>query len=125
MECGFVRNPSRKEVSVREYSISDSPRVVENRLVFQLGDICLPVSNVFYVSEYQNVSCDNVTEYVKVVDCDGTMESVRAHTMSADNRFYVTYVGNDVMSVPGSKYDGLSDRSSESSERRFRDGVYR
>lgn len=124
-ECGFVRNPSRKEISVREYSISDSPRVIENRLVFQLGDIYLPVVNVFYVSEYQNISYDNATKYVNVADCDGTMRSVKVHTMSADNRFYITYDSNDVMSVSGNSDDRLSGPASGSAEGRFYDGVYR
>ena len=131
-ECGFVRNPSRKEISVREFSISDSPRVIENRLVFQLGDISLPVVNVFYVSKYQNISYGNATKYVNVADCDGTIRSIKVNTMSADNRFYVTYDSNDVtydsndfMSVSGDSDDRLSGSASGSAEGLFYDGVYR
>ncbi len=131
-ECGFVRNPSRKEISVREFSISDSPRVIENRLVFQLGDISLPVVNVFYVSKYQNISYGNATKYVNVADCDGTIRSIKVNTMSADNRFYVTYDSNDVtydsndfMSVSGDSDDRLSGSASGFAEGLFYDGVYR
>lgn len=109
-ECGFIRDPLKDESSVREYTSSTSPRVIENRLVFKLGDVTLPVTNVFYVSEYENIACNYVTEYVKVENCDGTQRRVKVHKMSANNKFYITYNRNDLWSYEETGNVYLSDR---------------
>ncbi len=90
-ECGFVRDPSKKETSVREYSQYNSPLIIENRLSFQIGEITVPVTNVFYVSKYQNIACVNTIEYLRSETCNGSRRDVKVHKLSARNKFYITY----------------------------------
>lgn len=101
-ECGFVRDPSKKETAVREYTKETSPQVIENRLMFNIGNITLPVTNVFYVSQYQNISTDAATEWIKVEGCDGYKTPVRVHKLSASNKFYITYGREDLFPANGS-----------------------
>lgn len=124
-ECGFVRDPSKKETSIREYTDYSSPKVIENRLVFKIGDITIPVTNVFYVSQYQNISYDDATEYIKVENCDGTKRDVKVHKMSANNKFYITYSKNDMWSTYGNATDRKSTSIVKSSKRKFSDGIYK
>lgn len=124
-ECGFIRDPSRRETAVKVYNALTSPRVIENRLVFRLCDITLPITNVFYVSKFQNIAYDNATEYMKVENCDGTKRDVKVHKMAADNRFYITYDKGD-MWVPGvSETDRTGASSVKSVKGNFNDGIYR
>lgn len=124
-ECGFVRDPSKKERAVREFNDYTSPKVIENRLVFNMGDVAIPVTNVFYVSQYQNISTDDATDYVKVEKCDGYRESVMVHKMAANNKFYITYVVDDLISAEGSDNDRRLESRGKSSARKFNDGLYR
>lgn len=91
LECGFARDPSKRELSVREFNGYDSPRIIENRLTFKIGEIALPVVNVFYVSSYQNISYNASVEYSKISNCNGTSRDVKVHRLSASNKFYITY----------------------------------
>jgi hypothetical protein len=100
-ECGFVRDPSKRENAVREYDGYTSPKVIENRLVFTIGDITIPVTNIFYVSQYQNISTENATEIVKMERCDGFKKDVRVHKLSANNKFYITYSKNEIWATDG------------------------
>ncbi|MDE7126685.1 MAG: hypothetical protein K2O58_02160 [Bacteroidales bacterium] len=90
-ECGFARDPSKRELSVREFTGYNSPRIIENRLTFKIGEVVLPVVNVFYVSSYQNISCANTVEYRKTATCNGSILHVKEHKLSAPNKFYITY----------------------------------
>lgn len=123
-ECGFVRDPSRKENAVREYDGYSSPRVIENRLVFNMGDVTIPVTNIFYVSQYMNISSENATEYIKVEKCDGYKKDVKVHKYSANNKFYITYSSSDLWSTEGNANDRKSQSYSKSSVEKFNDGVY-
>ena len=104
-ECGFVRDPSKKENAVREYNGHTSPKVIENRLVFYMGDVKIPVTNIFYVNQYQNISTEDVTESVKVEKCNGFKKEVKVNKLSANNKFYITYSSNDLMSPEGNQND--------------------
>lgn len=86
-----------------------SPRIVENRLVFQIGDVKLPVTNVFYVSEYRNIAAENAIEYHKVNECNGAVRYVRVNKFSADNKFFITY---DLWSPEGTSNDRIEGRNS-------------
>lgn len=121
-ECGFVRDPSKKENALREYTDYTSPKVIENRLVFNIGDVVVPVTNVFYVSQYQNIAKDNATELVKVENCDGTKRDVRVHKLSANNKFFITYTKNDLWNSDGKANDRKSQSSGKSSPSKFYDG---
>jgi len=124
-ECGFVRDPSKREKAVREYTGSTSPRVIENRLVFKIGDIALPIDNVFYVSEYRNIAYDDVTEYKKVENCNGTKREVKVHKMSANNKFYITYDNDEDQSPDGFVTDRKSASFVKAGKRNYYDGIYR
>lgn len=123
-ECGFVRDPSKKENAVREYNGYTSPKVIENRLMFYMGDVAIPVTNVFYVSQYQNISISNATGYVKVERCDGFKKDVKVNTYSANNKFYITYSSNDLMSSEGNQNDRKAQSFGKSSAGKFNDGLY-
>lgn len=123
-ECGFVRDPSKKENAVREYNGYTSPKVIENRLVFNMGDVTIPVTNIFYVCQYQNISTDDATEYVKVERCDGYKKDVKVHKLSANNKFYITYSKNDLLAPDGSANDRKGRAWSLSSGKKFSDGLY-
>jgi hypothetical protein len=123
-ECGFVRDPSKKENAVREYNGYTSPKVIENRLMFYMGDVAIPVTNVFYVSQYQNISIAKATGYVKVERCDGFKKDVKVNTHSANNRFYITYSSNDLMSSEGNQNDRKAQSFGKSSAGKFNDGLY-
>ena len=101
-ECGFARDPSKKETAVKMYTDLTSPRIIENRLVFQIGEVKLPVVNVFYVSEYRNIANENAIEYQKVNDCNGAVRYVRVNKFSAHNKFFITY---DMWSDEGASND--------------------
>ena len=90
-ECGFVRDPSKKETSVREYSDYSSPQIIENRLVFNINELEIPVTNMFYVSQYQNISYNDAIESVKTDRCDGSVKEAKFHKMSGNNKFYISY----------------------------------
>ena len=123
-ECGFVRDPSKKEESVREYDGYSSPRVIENRLVFNIGELTIPVTNIFYVSQYQNISEDDATEWIKVDRCDGYKRDVKVHKLSANNKFYISYSKNDLYTPSGSANDRKGQSFGKSSAGKFNDGLY-
>lgn len=124
-ECGFVRDPSKKETSIREYTDYTSPRVIENRLVFNIAGAAIPVTNIFYVSKYQNISNDDATEYIKVERCDGYKKDVKVHKYSGSNKFYITYSKYDLYSTDGSANDRKAQSFGKSSAGKFNDGLYR
>ena len=97
-DCGFIRNPTKKELAIREYTVLNSPRIIENRLVFEFNGSTVPITNLFYVSEFQNIAYNNATKYVTVENCDGTKQDVKMHMMSANNKFYITYFSNGTAS---------------------------
>lgn len=124
-ECGFVRDPSRKETAIKEYDGYTSPRVIENRLVFNIGEVTIPVTNIFYVSQYLNISTEEATEYVKVERCDGSKRDVKVHKLSANNKFYITYSKNDLLTTDGTANDRKSQSfGSKLSSNKFSDGIY-
>jgi hypothetical protein len=123
-ECGFVRDPSKKEKSVREYDGNTSPKVIENRLVFNMGEVTIPVTNVFYISQYQNIATEDATEYVKEERCDGYKKDVKVHKLSANNKFYITYSENDLWSTDGNLNDRKTQSFGRSSAGNFNDGLY-
>ncbi len=109
-DCGFIRDPYKEEIAVREFTNLSSPRVIENRLMFEMGNITIPVTNTFYVSHYQNIYYRDATEYVQVENCDGTKTRVLVNKMSAKNKFYITYSGNDLNMPSKSANDRTSNK---------------
>ena len=123
-ECGLARDPAKKEDAVREFTGYTSPRVIENRLMFNIGKISIPVTNIFYVSEYKNIASDDATEWIKVENCGGYKKDVKVHKLSASNKFYITYSKNDLFSTDGSANDRKNQTFGNSNTRIFNDGLY-
>lgn len=127
-ECGFIRDPKKEESAIREYSQNSSPRIIENRLTFKVGDMIIPVTNIFYVSRFQNISYYDATEYIKVENCDGTKTRVLVNKMSAKNKFYITYNETDLNLPSKSANDRTSNKKASfgnSNLQRFNDDIYR
>lgn len=119
-ECGFVRDPNEKETAVRKYTGFTSPQIIENRLVFRMGETVFPVNNTFYVKEYQNISYDDATEYVKNERCNGTKYDVLVHKMAASNKFYITYGSADLWEPSGRNDDRAEARDPSARDQYWR-----
>lgn len=100
-ECDFNRIPKSKEESVREFSQETSPLVIENRLMFILGDVHIPVTNMFYASKYQNISADDEEQNELIRHCNGSSEYVSIHKLYGVNKFFITYDGSDIYRLDG------------------------
>ena len=94
------------------------------KLETNMGDVTIPVTNIFYVSQYQNISTEDATEYVKVERCDGYKTDVTVHKLSANNKFYITYSKNDLWSPDGNLNDREAQSFGKSSAGKFNDGLY-
>jgi hypothetical protein len=119
-ECGFPRDPSKGKDVVKEFTGYNSPRVIENRLQFEIGEVTIPVTNVFYVSQYHNVLSSEIFENVKVERCDGRSRYVRVNKYSGNNKFYLIYTSSDLSTPEGLE----NDRTNKSFKKSFRDGIY-
>lgn len=104
-ECGFVRDPSKDEKSIKTFTSGTSPVLIENRLVFKAGNKEIPVNSNFFVSQYQNIAHKDATQKVEVEKCSGRKMKVRVHNLSAKNKFYITYDKNDIWSSEGLEND--------------------
>ena len=126
-DCGFIRDPYKGETAVREFTNYSSPRVIENRLMFEMGDIMIPVTNTFYVSRFQNISYYDATEYTKIENCDGTKTRVLVNKMAAKNKFYITYNGSDLNLPTKSANDRTSNKKvyfGNPNKQNFNDDIY-
>lgn len=104
-ECGFVRDPSKDEKSIKTFTASTSPVLIENRLMFKTGEKEIPVNNRFFISQYQNIAYKDATQKVEIEKCSGRKTKVRVHNLSAKNKFYITYDNNDMWSSEGMEND--------------------
>ena len=92
-ECGFARNPSKKETMVKEYNADNSPRVIENRLTLILDKEVIPVNHVFYVSQIQNIAVEHATKNVERTDCSGVRlyPDLQINILGGANKYYINY----------------------------------
>ena len=92
-ECGFPRNPSKKEESILEFEENDSPRIFENRLMFILDNKDIPVNHKFYVCEIQNILEDNAYEQVYRKNCnnDNIYPPVLVNKKASSDKYYLYY----------------------------------
>lgn len=97
--CGFPRDPSSKEDATLSYEEATSPKVIENRLIFIIDGVKVPVNNVFYVSEYRNIARDDAEEDVRMERCSGSKYYVKVNKFGANNKFYITYSEDDMEEV--------------------------
>lgn len=96
-ECGFPRNPSKKEETILEFEEKDSPRVFENRLMFVLDNKDIPVNHKFYVCEIQNILKDNAYRQAYRKDCNNNNINppVLVNKMASSDKYYLYYNFND------------------------------
>lgn len=87
----------------------------------------IPVTNVFYVTCFQNISYYDATEYIQIENCDGTKKKALISNVSAKNKFYITYSDTDLRNPSGNANDRVSNKNvsfGNSSQQRFYDDVY-
>jgi len=100
--CGFARDPQGKDgVSWNFLSALDSPRTIENRLIFKVNGEIVPIVNTFYVSQLTNISEKNSMSEVSATDCKGNKTNTKVERLYAPNKFYTGYkcaigVDNDI-----------------------------
>lgn len=93
IQCGFIRNPRGREVSILDFESYTSPWVIENRLMLEIDEQDFPITNSFYISELQNIIEDDVVKTEQVTNCKGRSsdKTVKINIMAAPNRFYIPY----------------------------------
>ncbi len=96
--CGFARDPQEKDgVNWNFSSALDSPRAIENRLMFNIGGDIIPVINTFYISQLTNISENNCFVWEYSEDCNGKKSwypDVCIDKTSSPNKFYTNYTYN-------------------------------
>jgi hypothetical protein len=104
--CGFARDPQEKDgVNWNFSSALDSPRTIENRLMFNVEGEVVPVVNTFYISQLTNISENNCFVWEYSEDCNGNKSwypDVRIDKTTSPNKFFTNYIynktqGNDRM----------------------------
>ncbi len=97
-QCGFARYSESTDGEKLCFSNAfESPKSIENRLVFKINGEDVPIVNKFYISEYINIHDGEgyayVSDYSK--DCNGNNKSyykdVKYYKHAASNCFYTTY----------------------------------
>lgn len=96
VKCGLIRNPSSKEKAVVKYNESNSPIMIENRLVLVVDGQEMPVTSKFYVSKFENLPKRKVLRDEELVDCAGkkTGYSQKINLFEQSNRYFVKYTIN-------------------------------
>lgn len=82
VKCGLIRNPSGKENAVVKYNESNSPIMIENRLVLVVDGQEIPVTSKFYVSKFENLPERKVLRDEELVDCAGKKNRVFSEDQS-------------------------------------------
>ena len=92
-QCGFARNPGKKENAVLNFNQKNSPYVFDNELMFVIKGQEKRVVNSFYISGILNIQRDETYEDEFALDCDGnkTTEMIRIYKFSSPNRFFINY----------------------------------
>ena len=96
VKCGLIRNPSGREDSIANYNETNSPIVIENRLIFIVNGQELPVNSKFYVSRFENLPERKVLRDEYLVDCSGKKigYSQKVNLFAQSNRYFVKYTFN-------------------------------
>lgn len=93
--CGLARDPRNNNRAAVNFTLKNSPYVVENRLMFVIDGQNYPVEHTFFVSEIANYSEASVLEHVDNVDSCGNRSNsqslVRFNKYASSNRYYHQY----------------------------------
>lgn len=93
-DCGFARNPKRKEQVILQFHKDNSPIVIENKLLLIVDNQEIPISHIFYISELQNyMKSDVVYDEYYDLDCSGRQvyDPKTIFLMISPNKYYIEY----------------------------------
>lgn len=93
-DCGFARNPKRKEQVILQFHKDNSPIVIENKLLLIVDNQEIPISHIFYISELQNYMKSDVVYYEYYdLDCSGRQvyDPKTIFLMISPNKYYIEY----------------------------------
>ena len=90
-KCGLIRDPAENETAQLFFDLSNSPLVLENRLVFYKDEQKIPIVNKFYLAEIQNLHPNNVYKKIEAHNCDGSKYTESVNIMASHNRYYIPY----------------------------------
>ena len=93
-DCGFARNPKRKEQVILQFHKENSPIVIENKLLLIVDNQEIPISHIFYISELQNYMKSDVVYYEYYgLDCSGTQvyDPKTIFLMISPNKYSIEY----------------------------------
>lgn len=94
-ECGLARNPSKNEEAVKNYVLEDTPMIIENRLMFIVGNKVNLVTNTFYVNKIENMRKQKCVEPYREENCSGIVkvdDVIKVNKYQAPYRYYYGYV---------------------------------
>ena len=92
-QCGFARNPSKKEDMTLSFSESNSPYAFDNMLMIVVDGVDRRVVNSFYISSITNILRTETYTEEDERGCDEskTGEMVRIYKFRSANRFFINY----------------------------------
>lgn len=102
-QCGFARNPSKKEDMTLTFSEENSPYAFDNVLMFVVEGADRRVVNSFYVSALTNIQQTETYEEEELRNCDDskTGETIRIYKFRSANRFFINYYFNSMSNGSG------------------------
>lgn len=89
--CGFVLNPRPKENAVLFFDATNSPSVIENRLMLLIDQKETPIVHKFHIKEYRNMRQQDALVESQSTSCDGNKNTVKTNKYKANNRYFIQY----------------------------------
>ena len=92
-QCGFARNPSKKEDASITFTQQNSPYTFDNIIMLVVNGKDRRLVNSFYVDKLTNIQEDQTYIEEDVRDCKDskTGETVRIYKFASANKFYINY----------------------------------
>ena len=92
-QCGFARNPSKKEDASITFTQQNSPYTFDNIIMLVVNGKDRRLVNSFYVDKLTNIQEDQTYIEEDVRDCNDskTGETVRIYKFASANKFYINY----------------------------------
>lgn len=90
-ECGFIRDPIGKEVSIFTFNENNSPLIFENRLMFIIDSKETLLTNKFYVCQMQNINDKKCFVSSGRSGCNENGITIYSDIFSSPNKYYVHY----------------------------------
>ena len=92
-QCGFARNPSKKENMALTFDAANSPYAFDNMLMIVVNGVDRRVVNSFYISGIKNIQRSETYEEEDEMNCDGSKTGlkVRIYKFRSPNRFFINY----------------------------------